>query len=103
MQKKQKSRTKFEKLMNPSEGKWRMVHRLDVFSLPPLPPGKSEYLRFDSVILPPDSSETLILDTIWDDEMICAFISDMEQQDWNYGALKEKQWTLNRGDRKSVV
>jgi hypothetical protein len=92
MQKKQKARSQFNKLMDPRSKRWRLVDLHDVFSLPPLPPGKSEYLAFDPSILPPNSTEFDIIDAIWDREMHEAFISDMNKQDnWNYD--RTFRWT----------
>jgi hypothetical protein len=97
MQKRQKIRAKFEKLLEPS-ARWRRVDSHDVFSLPPIPPGKTEYLEFDPNVLPPNISEHQILDNIWDDEMMDAFISDMKMNgDWRYGKFNEKHWELNKG------
>ena len=97
MQNTQRRRAKFSRLLEPSS-KWRLVDNRDVFSLPPMPAGKSEHLIFDPTILPPESSEHYILDRIWDEEMSLAFISDLKKSgDWKYGGDQLKHWNLDEG------
>jgi hypothetical protein len=104
MLKKRKFRALFEKLLDPSTNKWRLVDYQDVFSLPPLPPGKSEHLVFDPLVIAPNDTEHTILDAIWDREMHDAFRSDLQKnKDWKYGSGLSKEWKLSSGLTSTIL
>jgi hypothetical protein len=77
MQEKQKTRAKFQKLLDPNNFKYRLVDSQDVFELPPLPPGKVPHLCFDPKVLPPNSDERFILDAILDSKLHESLIDDL--------------------------
>lgn len=97
MQKKRKARSSIEKLLD-THSNWHLVDGFDVFTLPNLPPGKSEFLEFDPKVLPPNSNGHKILDEIWNEPLQEAFVADMNASgDWTYGNDGLKRWTVNLG------
>lgn len=94
---KRKARITYEKLLHPNS-KWQKVTPYDVFKVPDLSPGRTEYLEFDPHILPPNCSEQKILDEIWSNSLNESFVKDIRTNcDWSYGNEGSKRWTLSVG------
>lgn len=94
---KRKVRSTYEKLVQP-DARWLKVTPYDVFSLPDLPPGLTEFLEFDHNILPPNCTEHKVIDEIWNEEINGSFVKDIgDNCDWSYGGDGLKHWTVSVG------
>lgn len=74
---------------------WIKIDSKDVFSLPTLEGGFSEYIIFNNRIIPLNSTEHIILDSFWSEEVELQIIQDLNSSgDFEYDN-HTKEWVLN--------